>query len=90
MGIIDVLNKILGDPNEKELKKLWPRVTAVNAIRKTEERIRAIANMPPRSTPGVCVVTLPRNRWVAVAGTRLDSLEAGKRRLVRAGFIGAK
>ncbi|OGJ68591.1 preprotein translocase subunit SecA [Candidatus Peribacteria bacterium RIFCSPLOWO2_02_FULL_51_10] len=36
MGIIEVLNKILGDPNEKELKKLWPKVEQVNAVRATD------------------------------------------------------
>ena len=29
MGVIDFLNKFLGDPNEKELKKLWPLVREV-------------------------------------------------------------
>jgi preprotein translocase subunit SecA len=35
MSIIDILNKILGDPNEKELKKLQPILKAVRAMEKT-------------------------------------------------------
>jgi preprotein translocase subunit SecA len=32
MSVIDVLNKILGDPNKKELKKIWPIVGQVRAL----------------------------------------------------------
>ncbi len=35
MSIIDILNKILGDPNEKELKKLQPILKAVRAMEQT-------------------------------------------------------
>src|SRR3989338_8200192 len=31
MDILGFLNKLLGDPNEKELKKLWPLAHAVRA-----------------------------------------------------------
>jgi len=34
MGVIDFLNKLLGDPNEKELKKLWPMVARVREAEK--------------------------------------------------------
>ncbi len=50
MGIIDVLNKILGDPNEKELKKLWPRVKQVNAVRKTDGYRRLTLDDLPKKT----------------------------------------
>ncbi|MDD5623659.1 MAG: preprotein translocase subunit SecA [Candidatus Peribacteraceae bacterium] len=32
MSFIDSLNRLLGDPNEKEIKKLWPRVHAVKEV----------------------------------------------------------
>ncbi len=41
MAIIDSLNRLLGDPNEKELKKLWPIVRAVREKEK-EPAIRAL------------------------------------------------
>ena len=37
MSVIDTLNKLLGDPNEKELKKLWPIVRKVRTKSETEE-----------------------------------------------------
>ena len=56
MSFIDTLNRLLGDPAEKELKKLWPKVEEVKAQletlsaltlgdipRKTEEYRRRIA-----------------------------------------------
>lgn len=41
-----IFNKIFGDPNEKELKKLWPKVCEVNRIEETyqalsDEELRA-------------------------------------------------
>ena len=36
MDFLHFLNKLLGDPNEKELKKLWPRTRAVRELYKTE------------------------------------------------------
>ncbi|MDD5751470.1 MAG: preprotein translocase subunit SecA [Candidatus Peribacteraceae bacterium] len=41
MGVIDFMNRFLGDPNEKELKKLWP---IVQEVRKAGEdsSIRAL------------------------------------------------
>ena len=41
MAILDSINKLLGDPNEKELKKLWPVVAAVRAKEK-DPAIRAL------------------------------------------------
>jgi preprotein translocase subunit SecA len=37
MSVIDSLNKLLGDPNEKELKKLWPVAKQVRAFSETKE-----------------------------------------------------
>ncbi|MDD5469575.1 MAG: preprotein translocase subunit SecA [Candidatus Peribacteraceae bacterium] len=37
MSFIDSLNRLLGDPNEKELKKLWPLVHQVRAYSQTDE-----------------------------------------------------
>ncbi len=37
MNFFDVLNKILGDPNEKELKRLWPIAHEVRGKYKTPE-----------------------------------------------------
>ncbi len=37
MAILDTLNKLLGDPNVKELKKLWPKVAEVRAFEKRPE-----------------------------------------------------
>lgn len=41
MAILDSINKLLGDPNEKELKKLWPIVRAVREAEKAAD-IRAL------------------------------------------------
>ncbi len=43
---MSILSKIFGDPNERELKKLWPIVTKVNEIEKgyqklSDEKLRA-------------------------------------------------
>ena len=37
MSTIDFLNKLLGDPNERELKKLWPIVKEVKEAREIQE-----------------------------------------------------
>ncbi|HVW66492.1 MAG TPA: preprotein translocase subunit SecA [Candidatus Peribacteraceae bacterium] len=37
MAFLDSLNKLLGDPNEKELKKLWPLVHQVREFQKRPE-----------------------------------------------------
>jgi preprotein translocase subunit SecA len=50
MGIIEVLNKILGDPNEKELKKLWPKVKLVNAVRQTDAFKKLALDDLPKKT----------------------------------------
>ena len=36
MSVIDTLNKLLGDPNERELKKLWPLVRSVRAMAESD------------------------------------------------------
>ena len=36
MVVIDALNKLLGDPNEKELKKLRPIVPKVREVQKSD------------------------------------------------------
>lgn len=41
MAILDSINRLLGDPNEKELKKLWPIVHAVREKEK-DPAIRAL------------------------------------------------
>ncbi|MDB4979130.1 MAG: hypothetical protein JWM56_1316 [Candidatus Peribacteria bacterium] len=41
MAIFDTINKLLGDPNEKELKKLWPKVKEVRAFAERPD-IRAL------------------------------------------------
>ncbi len=41
MAILDSINKLLGDPNEKELKKLWPVVRQVREAEKVAD-IRAL------------------------------------------------
>ncbi|OIO54339.1 hypothetical protein AUJ46_03300 [Candidatus Peregrinibacteria bacterium CG1_02_54_53] len=48
MGVIDFLNKFLGDPNEKELKKLWPIVALVKKQCETE----TIKSLTLESLPG--------------------------------------
>ncbi len=37
MNIIDVLNKILGDPNQKELKKITPRVAEIRRLQNSPD-----------------------------------------------------
>lgn len=37
MGFFDFLNRLLGDPNEKELKRLWPLVHEVRRIQRSPE-----------------------------------------------------
>ncbi len=50
MSIIDILNKILGDPNEKELKKLQPILRAVRAMEKTPAIQSLTRDMLPQKT----------------------------------------
>ncbi len=50
MTVIDVLNKLLGDPNKKELKKLAPIVTQVRAAEKRSEiRALTLAMLPEKT-----------------------------------------
>ncbi len=37
VGLIDSLNRLLGDPNEKELRKLWPLVKGVRTFAERDE-----------------------------------------------------
>ncbi|MFH0769755.1 MAG: preprotein translocase subunit SecA [Candidatus Peregrinibacteria bacterium] len=37
MSILDTLNKLLGDPNEREIKKLWPTVHRIRALVESKE-----------------------------------------------------
>ncbi len=37
MSFLDTLNRLLGDPNARELKKLWPRVAEVREFQKRPE-----------------------------------------------------
>ena len=66
MAILDSINKLLGDPNEKELKKLWPIVRAVREAEKAPD-IRALTRE-----------TLPAKteelKAKVAAGASLDSL----------------
>ncbi len=41
MTVIDTLNKLLGDPNKKELKKLWPLIKQVRDVQASPD-IRAL------------------------------------------------
>ncbi len=50
MSFLDTLNKLLGDPNEKELKKLWPKVAEVRAYEKRPEiQALTLADLPAKS-----------------------------------------
>lgn len=50
MAILDSLNKLLGDPNAKELKKLWPKVAEVRAFEKRDEiRALTLADLPAKT-----------------------------------------
>ncbi|MEI8229639.1 MAG: preprotein translocase subunit SecA [Candidatus Peregrinibacteria bacterium] len=66
MGVIDVMNRMLGDPNEKELKKLRPIVPLV----------RAAGNTP--AITGLTLEDLPKRteefRKRIAAGESLDAL----------------
>ena len=48
MSFIDSLNKILGDPNKKELKKLQPRVEEVRKVLATMKGLAA-GDLPKRT-----------------------------------------
>jgi len=50
MAILDSLNKLLGDPNEKELKKIRPVVAEVRAFEKRPEiRALTLADLPAKT-----------------------------------------
>lgn len=50
MAIFDTLNKLLGDPNAKEIKKLWPLVHAVREAEKRPEiRALTLETLPAKS-----------------------------------------
>ncbi|MFH1670659.1 MAG: preprotein translocase subunit SecA [Patescibacteria group bacterium] len=50
MSFIDFLNKLLGDPNERELKRLRPRVSAVKKVIESEEIKRLQLDDLPKKT----------------------------------------
>src|SRR3989338_1977053 len=66
MSIFDTLNKLLGDPNEKELKKLRPVI----------QKVRQAEKMP--EIQALTLETLPKKtdelRARAQSGTSLDDL----------------
>ena len=37
MSVIDLLNKLLGDPNERELKKLWPTARRISELARSQK-----------------------------------------------------
>ncbi len=47
--IYELLNKILGDPNEKDLKKLWPMVKKVNACFDEFDKTLKDADFPAKT-----------------------------------------
>ena len=47
--IINILNKILGDPNEKDIKKLKPLVDEVNKVFKTYQETLTEADIPKKT-----------------------------------------
>lgn len=50
MAFFDALNRLLGDPNEKELKRLWPVVTDVRqACQNPEIRALTISDLPKKT-----------------------------------------
>ncbi len=50
VSFLDSLNKLLGDPNEKELKKLWPKVAEVRAYEKRPEiQALTLADLPAKT-----------------------------------------
>ncbi len=50
MAILDSINRLLGDPNEKELKRLWPEVTRVREVlAKPEIRALAMEDLPKKT-----------------------------------------
>ncbi|MBI3331542.1 preprotein translocase subunit SecA [Candidatus Peregrinibacteria bacterium] len=50
MDFLGFLNKLLGDPNEKELKRLWPRAHAIRALYKTEKIQKLTMDDLPKKT----------------------------------------
>lgn len=50
MSFTDFLNRLLGDPNEKELQKLWPRVRAIRALHHSEGISRLRMEDLPKKT----------------------------------------
>jgi preprotein translocase subunit SecA len=66
MAFLDTLNKLLGDPNVKELKKLWPKVAEVRAFEKRPE-IQALTKEDlPKKTEEL--------KAKIAAGTTLDEI----------------
>ncbi|MEK7591016.1 MAG: preprotein translocase subunit SecA, partial [Patescibacteria group bacterium] len=50
MDVLGFLNKLLGDPNEKELKKLWPLARQVRAAHKRPDiKALTLADLPKKT-----------------------------------------
>ena len=50
MSVIDALNKLLGDPNEKELKKIRPFIAKVRAVQESDEMQKLTLDDLPKKT----------------------------------------
>lgn len=50
MSIIDTINRLLGDPNEKEIKKLWPLAHKIRAFSETPEITKLTLEDLPKKT----------------------------------------
>jgi preprotein translocase subunit SecA len=50
MSYIDSLNKLFGDPNEKELKRLLPRVAKIREVQQTPELQKLTLETLPKQT----------------------------------------
>lgn len=50
VSLIDVLNKVLGDPNEKELRRLWPQAKSIRRLYETEQIQKLTLDDLPKKT----------------------------------------
>ncbi|PIP65076.1 preprotein translocase subunit SecA [Candidatus Peregrinibacteria bacterium CG10_big_fil_rev_8_21_14_0_10_49_16] len=66
MSFLDALNTLLGDPNEKELRKLWPLVHQVKEVHQSSDIQALTLSGLPRKTEEL--------QQVAGSGERLDDL----------------
>ncbi len=66
MGIVDILNRLLGDPSQRELKKLWPVVPRIREFQKSAPyQALTLDDLPGRTQ-------LLRDR--VVAGETIDQI----------------